>query len=280
MNAQQKIAVTGGTGRVGTHLVELLEGSGHEVVSISRSNGVDVITGEGLEEALAGVDTVVDTATGPSPDKDAATQFFVTAARNLEEAGERAGVRRIVGVSIIGVDRFTGGSYGGYYAAKVIQERALLDGPIPAQILRAAQFHEFVGQLLDWGMDGDVAYVPAMRTQLVAARNVAEALADLATRSDAAEPGSAIPEIAGPRVERLVDVARLLAARRGGPAQVEETSDPDDPDRDLFAGDGLLPGPHATLAGPTFEEWLDSQAPGENSQQHELRSSRRPEPAG
>ena len=263
MNARQKIAVTGATGRVGSHLVELLEGSGHEVVPISRSNGVDIITGEGLEGALAGVDTVVDTATGPSPDKEAATQFFVTAARNLEEAGERAGVRRIVGVSIIGCDRFTGGSYGGYYAAKVTQERALLDGPIPAQILRAAQFHEFVGQLLDWGTHGDVAYVPAMRTQLVAARNVAEALADMATGSDAAEPGSAIPEIAGPRVERLVDVARLLAARRGSPAQVEETSDPDDPDRDLYAGDGLLPGPHATLAGPTFEEWLDSQAAGE-----------------
>lgn len=263
MNARQKIAVTGATGRVGSHLVELLEGSGHEVVSISRSNGVDVITGEGLEEALAGVDTVVDTATGPSPDKEAATQFFLTAARNLEEAGERAGVHRIVGVSIIGCDRFTGGSYGGYYAAKVTQEQALLDGPIPAQILRAAQFHEFVGQLLDWGTQGDVAYVPAMRTQLVAARNVAEALADLATRSDAAEPGSAIPEIAGPRVERLVDVARLLAARRGSPAQVEETSDPDDPDRDLYAGDGLLPGPHAKLAGPTFEEWLDTQAVGE-----------------
>jgi uncharacterized protein YbjT (DUF2867 family) len=266
MNAKQKIAVTGATGRLGSHIVELLEGSGHEVVSISRSNGVDVITGEGLEEALAGVDTVIDTATGPSPDKDAATQFFVTAARNLLGAGEHAGVRRIVGVSIIGSDRFTGdgnGGFGGYYAAKVTQERALLDGPIPARILRATQFHQFVGQLLDWGTQGDVAYVPAMRTQLVAARTVAEALADLATRSDAAEPGSAIPEIAGPRVERLVDVARLLAARRGSPAQVEEISDPDDPDRDLLAGDGLLPGPHAKLAGPTFEEWLDSQAAGD-----------------
>jgi uncharacterized protein YbjT (DUF2867 family) len=263
MNAQQKIAVTGATGRVGSHLVELLESSGHEVVSISRSKGVDVITGEGLEKALAGAETVVDAATGPSPDKDAATQFFVTAARNLQDAGEQVGVRRIVVVSIIGCDRFTGGTFGGYYAAKVTQERAHLDGPIPAQILRAAQFHEFVGQLLDWGTQGDVAFVPAMRTQLVAARNVADALADLATRSDAAEPGSAIPEIAGPRVERLADVARLLAARRGSPAQVEEISDPDAADRDLLAGDGLLPGPHAKLAGPTFEEWLDSQAAGE-----------------
>jgi NAD(P)H-binding len=219
---------------------------------------VDVITGEGLKEALTGVKTVVDTATGPSPEKDAATQFFVTAARNLQDAAEQARVQRIVVVSIIGCDRFSGGTYGGYYAAKVTQERALLDGPIPAQILRAAQFHEFVGQLLDWATQGDVAYVPALRTQLVAARSVAEALADLATMSDAAEPGSAIPEIAGPRVEKLVDMARLLAAHRGSPAQVEEISDPDDPDRDLLAGNGLLPGPHATLAGPTYEEWLDS----------------------
>ena len=191
-------------------------------------------------------------------------KFFTTAARNLHDAGERAGVARIVVVSIIGCDRFTGGGpLGGYDVAKVAQERAHLDGPIPAQILRAAQFHEFVGQLLDWGTQGEVAYVPAIRTQLVAARNVAEALADLATRSGAANLGAPVPEIAGPRVERLVDAARLLAARRGSPAQVEETSDPDDPDRDLLAGDGLLPGPHAKLAGPTFQQWLDSQAAGE-----------------
>ena len=103
-------------------------------------------------------------------------------------------------MSIIGCQRFVGGGApGGYYVTKVAQERALLDGPIPAQILRAAQFHEFVAQLLDSGTQDDVAYVPAMRTQLVAAETVAEALADLATRSGVPEPGSTIPEIAGPR---------------------------------------------------------------------------------
>jgi uncharacterized protein YbjT (DUF2867 family) len=263
MNAQQRIAVTGATGRAGGHLVELLESSGQEVVPISRSNSVDVATGEGLEQALGGVDTVIDTATGDSPEKDAATQFFLASAGNLQDAGEQAGVRQIVVVSIIGCDRFSGeasGGFGGYYAAKAAQERAHLDGPVPAQILRAAQFHEFVGQLLDWGTQGESAQVPEMRTQLIAARSVAEALADLAKSPDGVDPGSAIPEIAGPRVEKLVDAAGLLAARRGSPAEVEETSDPEDPDRDLFAGDGLLPGPHAELAGPTFEEWLNSQA--------------------
>jgi hypothetical protein len=107
------------------------------VVPISRSNGVDVIR-EGLTEALAGVECVFDAATGPSPDQQAASEFFTRAARNLQDAGEQAGVRRIVVVSIIGADRFAGG----YGAAKVAHERAMLAGPIPARVLRAAQFHE------------------------------------------------------------------------------------------------------------------------------------------
>jgi uncharacterized protein YbjT (DUF2867 family) len=266
MSAETKIAVAGATGRLGPHLVDVLTERGHDVVPISRTHGVDVITGEGLEGALAGVNTVVDATTPGSPEQEAATRFFTTAARNIQAASEQVGIRRLVVVSIIGCDRFAGGgSLGGFYVAKVAQERAYREGPIPAQILRAAQFDEFVSQLLDWGTQGDVAYVPTMRTQLIAARNVAQALADLATTPDADDPGAPIPEIAGPRVERLLDVARLLAARRGRPAQVEETSDPDDPDRDLFAGDGLLPGPHAKLAGPTFEEWLRTQAVGETN---------------
>jgi uncharacterized protein YbjT (DUF2867 family) len=146
--------------------------------------------------------------------------------------------------------------------AKVAHERAMLSGPIPVRILRAAQFHEFVPQLVEWGRRGEVSYVPKMRTQLVAAGTVAEALADLATANGSARaagsPGAPIPEIAGPRAESLVEVARLLAARRGDPARIEGASDPDDPDRELFETGGLLPGPEATLAGPTFEKWLDS----------------------
>jgi uncharacterized protein YbjT (DUF2867 family) len=173
----------------------------------------------------------------------------------------------MVVVSIIGIDRFTGGYYGGYYAAKVAHERAMLSGPIPARVLRAAQFHEFVAQLVDWGRQGEVSHVPKMRTQLVAARTVAEALADLATGPEARVPGSArapIPEIAGPREESLVDVARLLAARRGDPVRIEGVSDPADPVSALYETGALLPGPDAVLAGPTFEEWLesDSDVPG------------------
>lgn len=136
MKNQQRIAVAGATGRVGRHVVNVLEAQGHDVVAISRSNGVDVITGDDLAEALAGVTTVIDAATGPSPDQAAATSFFTSSARNLQEYGKRAGVGRLVVVSIIGIDRFTGG----YQAAKLEHEHLSLAGPIPARILRAAQF--------------------------------------------------------------------------------------------------------------------------------------------
>jgi uncharacterized protein YbjT (DUF2867 family) len=258
MHASGKIAVTGATGRVGRHVVDVLEERGHDVVAISRSLGVDVVTGEGLADALAGVETVIDAATQPTPEQDAATEFFTTATRNLQAVGEQTGVQRIVVVSIIGIDRFTAG----FLAAKKVHEQAMLAGPIPARILRAAQFHEFVRELLDWGRQDGVSYVPEMRTQLVAARTVAEALADLATVPDSAPAGTGtapIPEIAGPREESLVEMARLLAARRGDPVRIEGATNPADPDGDLYEDGALLPGPHATLAGPTFEEWLESE---------------------
>jgi uncharacterized protein YbjT (DUF2867 family) len=212
MQTRRRIAVAGATGRVGRHLVDLLEADGHDVVPMSRSSGVDVVTGEGLAEALTGVECIIDAATQPSPEQEAATAFFTAAARNLQEVGERAGVEQIIVVSIIGIDRFTAG----FLAAKLAHERAMLSGPIPVRILRAAQFHEFVPELVEWGRQGDVSYVPRMRTQLVAARTVAEALAELANGAGPARgsSGPPFPEIAGPREENLVDIAKLLAARR------------------------------------------------------------------
>jgi uncharacterized protein YbjT (DUF2867 family) len=247
-----KIAVAGATGRVGVHIVDLLEAEGHEVVQIARSKGVDVITGAGLAEALEGVECVIDATTPPTPDEQAAIEFFTTAARNLQEYGARAGVRRIVLVSIVGVDRFRGG----YNAAKVMQEQTHLVGPIPVRILRATQFHEFVEQLMDWGRQGDVAYVWRMRTQLVAARTVAEAICELATENKPvpATGDGPIWEIAGPREERLAEAARRLAAHNGDTVRVDEVDAPDP----LFENGGSLPGPDAVLAGPTFDEWLEA----------------------
>jgi uncharacterized protein YbjT (DUF2867 family) len=253
MQAAKKIAVAGATGRVGRHVVDVLGAAGHDVVPISRSNGVDVVTGEGLEQALTGVEVVIDVATGPSPEQEAATRFFTTATRNLQEVGERAGVRQIVVVSIIGLDRLTRRAYN---AAKLAHEEAMLAGPIPVRVLRASQFHEFIGQVVDWGRQGEVSYVPSWRVQPVAARAVAETIAGLI-----AEPGvaaSPFAEVAGPREENFAELAVRLVARRGDPVKIEAVSDPSDPDTELVESGALLPGPHATLAGPTFEDWLNA----------------------
>jgi uncharacterized protein YbjT (DUF2867 family) len=243
-----KIAVAGATGRLGRHVVDVLTERGHDVVAMSRATGVDVITREGLDAALARVEVIVDAATGPSPEEEPATQFFVTAAHNLQNAGVRAGVGRAVVVSIIASDKFTGG----YGAAKIAHENAWKTGPIPARVVRAAQFHEFVEQLLEWGTQGEIAYVPEMCTQIVAARTVAEVIADVAT-SDSCET----IEIAGPREESLVELATLLASRRGHPVKVEAVRNRADSDARMQANGGLLPRAGAKLAGPPFEQWLD-----------------------
>jgi uncharacterized protein YbjT (DUF2867 family) len=254
-DGNHKIAVTGATGRVGSHLVEILEQRGHDVVRIARSEGVDVVSGEGLDAALAGAETIIDTATGPSPDQQEATEFFTTSAHNLQRAGAAAGVERIVVVSIIGIDKFQGG----YNAGKMAQEQTLLAGPLPVRIVRAAQFHEFVDPLVGWTIQDGVAHVPEMRTQLVAARVVAEKLADAAEESEI-ENGR-ITEVAGPRAERLADAAAALFASRGDSVEIRETrggllADPDGPDAAAYAEGAALPNVGATLAGPSFEEWL------------------------
>ncbi|WP_040811493.1 SDR family oxidoreductase [Nocardia concava] len=255
-----KIAVTGATGRLGRHVVEVLAEQGHEAIAIARSGGVDIVTGAGLAAALTGVEVIIDVASTPSPEQRTATEFFTAAARNLQRFGAEAGVRRLVVVSIIGID----GSTAGYNAAKLVHEQAVLAGPIPAQIVRSAQFAEFVGQLVQWGTRGDTASVPRMRTQLVAARSVAETLVDFATAADLEISGAPFPEVAGPREENLAEMARLLADRLGAPARIEEVSDPGNPDRDVFENGGLLPGPGAILAGPTYRQWLDLNHPAES----------------
>lgn len=251
-----KIAIAGATGRIGHYIVEQLKKRGQNTVTISRSNGIDIITGEGLKNALAGVECIIDAASGSSPDQESATKFFTTAARNLQEVGAQAGVKRIIVVSIIGIDRFTAG----YMVAKIAHEKASLSGRVPASIVRAAQFHEFVSQMVEWGKKDNVSYVPKMRTQLVAARTVAELLADIVSgKNSMTSADTSYLEIAGPKMENLADAAKRLIARRGDQIQIEGVSNPEDPDRVLYETDGLLPGRNAILAGPTFDEWLNSE---------------------
>lgn len=243
----------------GRHVVDVLSAAGHEVVPISRSGGIDVITGKGLAEALTGVGVIIDVAAGPSSDQRSATDFFTTAVGNLQQAGELAGVARYIVVSIIGIQKSTGG----YGAAKLAHEQAALAGPVPARILRAAQFHELVGVLMEMGRQDEVIYLPEMRTQIIAARTVAEELAAMATSPEAEfaaaraaeSAGAPVPELAGPREENFASLARLVAARRGDQVRIEEVTG-EDPDSQAAADGSLLPGPHAKLAGPAFEDWL------------------------
>jgi uncharacterized protein YbjT (DUF2867 family) len=250
-----KIAVAGATGRVGTHVVAVAEERGHEVVKMSRATGVDVITKAGLADALAGVDCIIDVATQSSPEEDAATEFFTTASRNLHEVGAAAGVRRMVVVSIIGVDKLSSG----YSAGVNAHERAALAGPVPVRIVRAAQFYEFFADLLSWGRRGDTVYVPEMRIQPVASRAVAEVLVDAAEDGAvtvAGDPGT-IVEVAGPKEERLLDLAAIWVGREAPELSVAPQDTTGWPDADVNAGGGLLPGPGAILAGPTFAEWFE-----------------------
>ncbi len=247
-----KIAVAGATGRVGRHVADVAEERGHEVVRMSRGTGVDVITAEGLAEALLGVDVVVDAATGPSPEQEAATEFFTTSAGNLQRYGEQAGVQRLVVVSIVGIDKFSGG----YNAAKIAHEQAVSRGPVPVSIVRATQFFEFIELILTWGRQGDVFKVPSMRFQPIAARAVAEAVID-----ETEHPTGAMVDVAGPQEEDTVDLVTRYVAHRGDDARVEGFSDPADPDSALFRSGALLPPPGARLLGPTFDTWLTTLTP-------------------
>ncbi|MGD9696773.1 MAG: SDR family oxidoreductase [Thermoleophilia bacterium] len=258
MATQTRIAVAGATGRVGRHIARILWDRGHEVVAISRSAGVDVVTGAGLDEALRGVGLVIDASTGASPDQAEETAFFTASARNLQAAAERAGARRMIVLSIIGIDDFTGG----YNAAKKVHEREVLAGPVPVQIVRAAQFHELVEAMVGWGTQGDVTHVPRMRTQPAAAAAVAEVVADLVADDDPASagPGAPVVEVAGPREESMVALAERFVAARGLPLRVEGVGDPSDHDSALYQEGAVLPSPGAVLVGPTFDEWLAAGA--------------------
>jgi uncharacterized protein YbjT (DUF2867 family) len=218
---------------------------------------VDVITQAGLGAALEGVEVIIDAAGGSSPDQAEATEFFRTSASNLHKAGHLAGVEALVVISILGIDRFTAG----YNAAKREHEKALLEGPIPVRILRASQFHELVERMVDWGRQGDVAHIPRMRTQPIAATTVAEALAALAIQPETTHLKTHDPEIheiAGPKEENLAALATLLVARTGDPVRIEEVTNPEEPDAELYESGALLPGPNTRLAGPTFSEWLET----------------------
>ncbi len=238
------IAIAGGTGWVGRRVVESVRRLGAEPVVIARSQGVDLTTGSGLDQVLDGVDAVIDVTNIVTQNRRRATTFFETSTGHLLEAEKRHGVTHHVLLSIVGIDRVGLG----YYQAKLAQEELVRQGPVPWTILRATQFHEFAAQMLG---DGPVAVVPSMLSQPVAARDVADELVRLAT---APATGMAA-ELAGPREERVPDMARRLASARGRRPLVVTLPLPGATGRGMRKG-ALLPTGSGPRGTQTFDQWL------------------------
>ncbi|RWZ53083.1 NAD-dependent epimerase/dehydratase family protein [Labedella phragmitis] len=247
MNGTTRVAVAGGTGTVGRFVVQALLRDGHDVVVLTRSTGVDLVSGAGLAGALTGVDAVVDASSVQTQSARESERFFGTVTRNLLDAESRAGVRHHVTLGIVGSDRASHG----YYAGKAVQERLVEEGAVPWTILRATQFHEFARQVHGQVRLGPVVLVPVMRSRPVAARTVGDRLARLAV----ADPAGRVPDLAGPREERLPDLVRSLAAATGLPGRVVAVPLPGGFGRALRDGT-ILPGRDAVIDGPTFDEWL------------------------
>jgi uncharacterized protein YbjT (DUF2867 family) len=243
-----RVAVAGGTGVVGRHVVDALRDAGCEPVVLARSTGVDLVRGTGLDEALRGARAVVDVSNVASQRRATAVGFFTTATSALLAAGARAGVQHHVLLSIVGVDRVDTG----YYAGKRAQEDLVLAGDVPATVLRATQFHEFVEQVLAL-VRGPVAAVPSMRVQPVAAREVGRLLAELAL----GPPQGRAPELAGPQVHELTDLARRLLRARGSHRLVLPLKGPTAASRAAVGG-ALLPTGPGPRGRQTFGEWLQA----------------------
>ena len=245
-----KIAVAGGTGMVGKHVVAAVQQGGHEAVVLARSTGVDVLTGAGLDAALEGVDAVVDvTSTGTQSGK-AAVRFFTTVTRNLLAAQKRAGIGHHVALSIVGATSVNAG----YYAGKAAQERVLMALGGGWSILRATQFHEFAQQMAQRLRVAGLQLSPVMTCQPVAAAAAGEALAEIA----AGEPRGLDRDLAGPREEQMTRMVRDYLAAHGDKRHVFGIAMPGAFGKGLRDG-AILPGPDARLDPLTFDDWLAAQ---------------------
>jgi len=247
-----RIAVAGATGNIGARTVSFLERDGHEVVRMSRSLGIDLLSGEGLDDALQGVDAVVDAISSPPVSAEETREYFGTTTRNLLAAEQRAGVRHHVLLSIAGIDRISGGT--DHYAGKREQERLVAEGQVPWTIVPATQFHDFAAMAASWTERDGAAAIAPLLVQPIAPDDIAQVLAEVA----AGEPQGRHVDVAGPEPQDLVDMARRthdvlgrtvkLIPTWSGPLGVE------------LAGHVLMPGEHARIAPTTFDEWLAAGA--------------------
>ncbi|MFG3295713.1 SDR family oxidoreductase [Streptomyces sp. NPDC048179] len=240
-----KIAVMGGTGLIGSQVVKDLRAAGHEAVPHSKSTGADVLSGQGLDEAVAGADVVVNLTNSPTFD-EASPAFFQTSMENLLAAARKGGVGHFVILSIVGVDQVPELAY---YQAKVVQEHLLEAGQIPYSIVRATQFMDFMEAVLSWTAEGDTVRLPATPIQPIASADVAAAVAEVA----AGAPLNGIRNVAGPEIFPLDELGRITLSHKGDPRTVVT-----DPTAGMFAavkGD-VLTDPDAHLAPTHYTDWL------------------------
>jgi uncharacterized protein YbjT (DUF2867 family) len=249
-----RIVVIGGTGLIGSKLVTDLRAQGHEPVAAAPNTGVNTLTGEGLAEAVAGAQVVVDVSNAPSWEDAAVLEFFETSTRNLLEAEAAAGVGHHVALSIVGTERISGS---GYIDAKVAQEKLIENSAIPYTIVHATQFFEFATRIADEATDGNTVRVPPVLIQPMAADDVAAALCAVAL----AAPHNGVVEIGGPEALRFEDFVR-----KGLPATGDERVVVTDPDARYFGAHlgerSLVPGVGAQLATTRFDDWLGRRAQG------------------
>jgi len=243
-----KIVVIGGSGLIGTKLGAILRKQGHEVVAASPSTGVNTITGEGLAAALSGAQVVVDVANAPSWEARAVLEFFETSSRNLLAAEKAAGVAHHVALSVVGTERLLESAY---FPAKLAQEKLIKASGVPYTILRATQFFEFVGGIVESGTDGDTIRMSPALFQPIAADDVAAALADVAV----APPVNGTIEVAGPEPIPLDKIARQYLAVKGDKREVIA-----DVHASYFGAAindrSLTPGENPRLGRIRFESWL------------------------
>ncbi|NIX78223.1 SDR family oxidoreductase [Microvirga terricola] len=243
-----KIVVIGGTGLIGSKTVAILRQGGHEVVAASPQSGINSITGEGLTEAMAGAQVVIDLANSPSFEDKAVLEFFETSGRNLLAAEGAAGVRHHVALSIVGTDRTPDN---GYFRAKVAQEKLIQTSRVPYTIIRSTQFLEFLGGIADGSAVGNVVRLSPGLFQPIAADDVAAIVADVAL----AAPRNGIVEIAGPERAPFNEIVARYLKAVGDPREVVR-----DPDAQYFGGRveerSLVPLGEARLGRIGFDEWL------------------------
>jgi uncharacterized protein YbjT (DUF2867 family) len=251
-----KIVVVGGTGLIGTKLVNKLRQHGYEALPASPSRGVNTVTGEGLAQALAGARVVVDVANAPSWEDDAVMAFFETSGRNLLAAEAAAGVVHHVALSVVGTERLLSS---GYFRAKLAQEKLIKASPIPYTIVRATQFFEFVGSIAQLATQGKTVRIPPAMMQPIAADDVAAALAGIAPGA----PVNGMIEVAGPEPIRQDDLVRQFLNATGDARTV--ITDPNALYYGIAVNDqSLIPGDNPRLGTIRFKDWLRAMGTGAN----------------